>query len=98
MQEKLERRFSQPLVAHLRGDAPFYTAEYRVLGRDGDYRWILNRGLGVRNAIGQIDRMAGRISRIAKPSSTTRTEPRGPQSLSSTARRRSRLTGKADQL
>jgi len=53
-------------VAHLRGDTPFYTAEYRVLARDGEYRWILNRGLGVRNAMGRIDRMAGSIRNITE--------------------------------
>jgi PAS domain S-box-containing protein len=56
--------YRRPLVAHLRGDTPYYTAEYRVLGRDGDYRWILNRGLGVRNAMGRIDRMAGSLRNI----------------------------------
>jgi two-component system sensor histidine kinase/response regulator len=58
--------YRQPLVAHLRGKSPFYTAEYRVRGRDGAYRWILNRGLGVRNAMGRIDRMAGSIRNITE--------------------------------
>jgi len=58
--------YRRPLVAHLRGDTPFYTAEYRVLGRDGEYRWILNRGLGVRNAMARIDRMAGSIRNITE--------------------------------
>src|SRR4051794_7070795 len=58
--------YRRPLVAHLRGDTPFYTAEYRVLGRDGEYRWILNRGLGVRNPMGRIDRMAGSIRNITE--------------------------------
>jgi PAS domain S-box-containing protein len=58
--------YRRPLVAHLRGDTPFYTAEYRVLGRDGEYRWILNRGLGVRNAMGRIDRMAGSLRNITE--------------------------------
>jgi two-component system, sensor histidine kinase and response regulator len=58
--------YRQHLVAHLRGKSPFYTAEYRVRGRDGAYRWILNRGLGVRNAIGRIDRMAGSLRNITE--------------------------------
>jgi two-component system sensor histidine kinase/response regulator len=58
--------YRRPLVAHLRGDTPLYTAEYRVRGRDGEYRWILNRGLGVRNAMARIDRMAGSIRNITE--------------------------------
>ncbi|MCC6933363.1 MAG: PAS domain S-box protein [Deltaproteobacteria bacterium] len=29
---------------HLRGETPFYQSEYRVLCKDGNYKWILDRG------------------------------------------------------
>ncbi len=32
------------LDRHLAGDAPVYVSEHRVMGKDGAYRWILDRG------------------------------------------------------
>ncbi|GAG10471.1 unnamed protein product, partial [marine sediment metagenome] len=31
--------------AHIKGDTEFYRCEYRALGHDGKYRWVLDRGL-----------------------------------------------------
>ncbi len=48
------------LDAHLRGDGPVYTAQYRVRHPDGDWRWVLDRGQVVaRTADGQPLRMVG---------------------------------------
>lgn len=34
----------QRLDAHLRGETPFYEAEYRLWSKDGGWKWILDRG------------------------------------------------------
>ncbi|MFQ5973473.1 MAG: PAS-domain containing protein, partial [Alphaproteobacteria bacterium] len=50
--------------AHLRGKTELFTSEYRVLGRDGQYRWVLNRGLGLRDETGRVYRMAGSLGDV----------------------------------
>ena len=44
---------------HLRGVTPHLESEHRMRGRDGEYRWMLSRGLAVRNASGVATRIAG---------------------------------------
>jgi diguanylate cyclase (GGDEF)-like protein/PAS domain S-box-containing protein len=47
------------LSAHLDGSRPQFECEYRIQHRDGSYRWMLCRGLAIRNDDGQPRRMAG---------------------------------------
>lgn len=47
------------LAAHLAGRAPRFEAEYRMRHRDGNYRWMLTRGLAVRDAQNRPLRIAG---------------------------------------
>jgi signal transduction histidine kinase/CheY-like chemotaxis protein len=45
---------------HLQGNNPFYEAEYRVKGRSGGWRWILERGkITRRNEFGEATRATG---------------------------------------
>jgi diguanylate cyclase (GGDEF)-like protein/PAS domain S-box-containing protein len=52
------------ISAHLLGQAPDFESEHRMLHRDGGYRWVLTRGLAVRNGAGDAYRMAGSQSDI----------------------------------
>ncbi|HEX7117717.1 MAG TPA: PAS domain S-box protein [Longimicrobiales bacterium] len=45
--------------AHLEGRTPHFEHEHRIRHADGSYRWMLSRGLAVRNAEGVPHRMAG---------------------------------------
>jgi len=44
---------------HLRGETPHLESEHRMRCRDGTYRWMLSRGLAVRDAAGAAIRIAG---------------------------------------
>jgi diguanylate cyclase (GGDEF)-like protein/PAS domain S-box-containing protein len=44
---------------HLRGETPHLESEHRMLCRDGSYRWMLSRGLAVRDQSGAATRIAG---------------------------------------
>jgi PAS domain S-box-containing protein len=45
--------------AHLRGDSANFQYEYRMRHKDGSYRWVLARGLALRDPTGHPYRMAG---------------------------------------
>ncbi|MFQ5857718.1 MAG: EAL domain-containing protein [Anaerolineae bacterium] len=47
------------ISAHLEGVTSHFENEHRMLHKDGTYRWMLSRGLAVRDADGTAYRMAG---------------------------------------
>jgi PAS domain S-box-containing protein len=52
-------RLQRDLDAHLSGDTPTFESEYRIRHKNGTYRWVLTRGIAVRDAGGTAYRMAG---------------------------------------
>jgi len=59
------RRIDGALAAHLDGRTPHLEAEHRVRHKDGSYRWVLVRGLAVRDAAEQVYRLAGSMTDIS---------------------------------
>ncbi|AFY83491.1 PAS domain S-box protein [Oscillatoria acuminata] len=53
------RRVSQLCQEHLQGKIAFYSTEYRLLCKDGTYKWILDRGQALWDEAGNPVRMAG---------------------------------------
>jgi diguanylate cyclase (GGDEF)-like protein/PAS domain S-box-containing protein len=51
--------FRRELNLHLEGNTPHFQHEHRMQHADGEYRWILSRGIAVRDASGIVYRMAG---------------------------------------
>ncbi len=47
------------IAAHLSGRSEHFESEYRIIHKDGMYRWVLNRGLAIRDQEGHAYRMAG---------------------------------------
>src|SRR5262249_31002290 len=45
--------------AHIAGITPHYEREFRLRHKDGSYRWILSRGVALRDGQGRAYRMAG---------------------------------------
>jgi len=54
------------LDAHLAGTSAHFESEYRLLHRDGSERWMLTRGLVVRDKTGRPVRLAGSLSDVTE--------------------------------
>jgi PAS domain S-box-containing protein len=52
------------IAAHLRGDTPHYSVEYRLRHHAGEWRWYRQRGIAVRDGAGRPTRMAGSMEDI----------------------------------
>jgi diguanylate cyclase (GGDEF)-like protein/PAS domain S-box-containing protein len=52
-------RLQSNLQEHLDGQTSHFESEHRVMHRDGSYRWMLSRGIAVRDEAGRPIRIAG---------------------------------------
>jgi PAS domain S-box-containing protein len=59
-------RAKAAIAEHLSGNTCCYELEHRLLHKDGSYRWVLSRGIAVRNADGKPYRIAGSHSDITE--------------------------------
>jgi diguanylate cyclase (GGDEF)-like protein/PAS domain S-box-containing protein len=59
-------RIRTDIKAHLDEQSPHFEGEYRILHRDGNYLWMLCRGLAVRGADGKACRVAGSQTDITR--------------------------------
>ncbi len=58
------------ITAHINGHTPSLKSEHRIKHKDGTYRWVLVRGLAVRDAAVNTYRMAGSITDITERKTT----------------------------
>ncbi|KOP25322.1 histidine kinase [Hapalosiphon sp. MRB220] len=56
----------QLIQDHFEQNTPFYISEYRILCKDGTYKWILDRGQALWDEEGNVVRMAGSHSDITE--------------------------------
>jgi PAS domain S-box-containing protein len=56
--------FRESLTAHIRGDSPWFESEYRVEDAQGQTRWVLQRGLALRDGKDRARRMAGSLTDV----------------------------------
>jgi diguanylate cyclase (GGDEF)-like protein/PAS domain S-box-containing protein len=54
------------LQAHLNGETEHFESEHRIQCKDASYRWVLSRGLAVRDGQGRPYRMAGSLTDISQ--------------------------------
>jgi diguanylate cyclase (GGDEF)-like protein/PAS domain S-box-containing protein len=59
-------RVEAEVTAHRQGLTPHFEDEHRLLHKDGAYRWVLSRGLAVRDRDGRAVRMAGSLTDITE--------------------------------
>ncbi len=52
-------RVNKEIAKFLEGNSHNFQTEYRILHKEGNYRWMLSRGFGSRNPNGKVSRIAG---------------------------------------
>jgi PAS domain S-box-containing protein len=58
--------YRNAIVDHFKGRTEHLEHEYRVADARGEYRWVLDRGIGVRDASGHITKVVGALSDITQ--------------------------------
>jgi diguanylate cyclase (GGDEF)-like protein/PAS domain S-box-containing protein len=58
-------RVRTTLTAHLEGLSDHFESEHRMLCREGTYRWVLSRGIAIRDPDGHAHRMAGSLTDVS---------------------------------
>tara|TARA_R110002167_G_scaffold84376_3_gene229462 strand:+ start:185 stop:2002 length:1818 start_codon:yes stop_codon:yes gene_type:complete len=73
---------------HMSGRADTYSIEYRVVGADGNVRWVYDRGLALRDSTGAPYRVAGSLGDISERKQAERelTDARDTAELANRAR------------
>lgn len=59
-------RLKAELSVHFAGLTPYFRNEHRILHKDGSYRWMLARGVAVRDSNGKAHAIGGSISDISE--------------------------------
>jgi diguanylate cyclase (GGDEF)-like protein/PAS domain S-box-containing protein len=59
-------RVKKEIAAHQGGLSPHFENEHRMRHKDGTFRWMLSRGLAVRDTSGKVSRMAGSQTDISE--------------------------------
>lgn len=54
------------LMLHVRGQTPHFHQEFRIQHRNGSYRWVLARGLVLRDVHGNATRVAGSLTDLTE--------------------------------
>ena len=58
--------YREAIAAHFKGVKPQFEHEYRVRDTSGGYVWVLDRGIGVRDAGGRVVKFVGAVSDITE--------------------------------
>ncbi len=61
-----QKRVISEFKAHLKGETQHFQNEHQVLHSDGTYRWVLVRGLAIRDKQGLATRIAGSLTDITE--------------------------------
>ncbi len=59
-------KYKTRMTEHLKGNTEFFSCEYQIARKGGQYIWVLHRGLAIQDASGRAYRMAGSIGNITK--------------------------------
>jgi PAS domain S-box-containing protein len=58
--------YRQAIIDHFKGRTPQLEHEYRIADGQGGYRWVLERGIGVRDDQRRVIRMVGALSDVTR--------------------------------
>jgi PAS domain S-box-containing protein len=60
------RGYRAAIIEHFKGGTTHLEHEYRIADDGGGYRWVLDRGIGIRNPDGRVTKLVGALSDITQ--------------------------------
>lgn len=64
--DDLKMTYNTAITEHFKGKTPYYSCEYRLKNKNGEYKWFYCRGKALRNSENKIIRFAGSLSDITE--------------------------------
>jgi two-component system cell cycle sensor histidine kinase PleC len=58
--------YRQAVVEHFKGRTPRLEHEYRIASGDGEYHWVIDRGLAVRDGSGRATKLIGAVTDVTR--------------------------------
>jgi two-component system cell cycle sensor histidine kinase PleC len=58
--------YRKAIVDHLKGLTPRLEHEYRIASGGGEYRWVIDRGIAVRDATGRATKLIGAVTDVTR--------------------------------
>jgi PAS domain S-box-containing protein len=59
-------RYRDATVAYFKGNVPYFSCEYRILNKMGQWRWVSDRATSIRDVDGRVLRLIGAITDISE--------------------------------
>jgi PAS domain S-box-containing protein len=60
------RQYRDATIAYFKGNAPYFSCQYRILNKAGEWRWISDRATSIRDSGGQVLRLIGAVTDITE--------------------------------
>jgi PAS domain S-box-containing protein len=59
-------QYRDATISYLKGNAPYFSCQYRILNKAGEWRWISDRATSIRDSSGQVLRLIGAVTDITE--------------------------------
>jgi PAS domain S-box-containing protein len=59
-------QYRDATIAYFKGNAPYFSCQYRILNKAGEWRWVSDRASSIRDTKGRVSRLIGAVTDITE--------------------------------